>query len=561
MSLLIAKQFNGGINLEDFLGDLADNEVREAVNVVLTKKGSLKKRDGSSEYGTDLNTSPVYALRNYTNDSGTAYKFKAISTKIVEYNTGNWDTDIKTGLTADLYVEMSDIKCATVASVTTGTATAGADYSLTNGGASWTVNGYRDYIVKITSGTGVGQVKTILENTATVLYVDGRWDINPDATSVYSIHTKSKAVVCNNGTDTGFKIISTTATDISNLPKFTNQVVHNGRLWGILGTKVYWSGLGNGEQWDGYAYIDTGEDLVGIGRTRDYIVVYSKSKSGVVVGNQADDFAFKWRENTHGCMAKNSIGSYGGYSICLAQDGVYAFDGSNEYLLSRKIKPAINDFKKSLFTAISGFIFSDKYYLMAAANSTSTVKDVIWVMDLIWSNIPTSLGVWTKFEGLNANVMGVFKNSNGLNDLYFGESDSSKVIQLYDGTFNDQESSIKFDIQTKEWDEGAVGIYKRLQSFFYEGAAQSVESNLEIRKNLDGYGFESFAVVNHLQLGAVWDVSLWDVGTFSSSDRIISRHRPGGRGRTVQYEFFNNVADQPMEIFKIEQEYNPYRYH
>ena len=79
--------------------------------------------------------------------------------------------------------------------------------------------------------------------------------------------------------------------------------------------------------------------------------------------------------------------------------------------------------------------------------------------------------------------------------------------------------------------------------------------------HLDGYGFESFAVVNHLQLGAVWDVSLWDVGTFSSSDRIISRHRPGGRGRTVQYEFFNNVADQPMEIFKIEQEYNPYRYH
>ena len=559
--LLVAKNFSGGVNLEDFIGDLAENEVREAVNVLITKKGSLKRREGSSELGTDTNADAVYALKNYTNDAGTSHKLKAINTKVVEYNTGSWDTNVKTGLTAGLYMKMSDIKCAVVASTTTGTASAGADYSLTDAGSAWTVNTYRDYVVKITAGTGIGQIKTILENTAEILYVDGRWDINPDATSQYSIHAKTKAIVCNNGTDTGFKIITTTATDISGLPKFTDQVVHNGRLWGVLGTKVYWSGLGNGEQWDGYAFIDTGEDLIGIGRTKDYVVLYSSNKSGVVVGSSSDDFAFKWRENTHGCIAKNTISSYGGYSICLAQKGVYAFDGANEYLLSRKIKPAIVAFKASLLSVASGFVFDDKYYLMVGGTSSSSVKDTIWVMDMIWSQIPSNAGVWTKLDGLNANVMGTLKDANGLNQLYFGESDTSKIINLYDGTYNDQDSSMKFDVQTKEWDEGAVGALKRLGTFFYEGAAKSVTSDLQINKNLDGIGFELFATVSQKQTGATWDVSLWDVGVFASSDRIISRHRPGGRGRTIQYQFYNNLADQPMEIFKIEQEYQLYKYH
>lgn len=561
MPILTAKQFNGGINLEDFVGDLAENEVREAVNAIITKKGSLKKREGTSELGTDSNGSAVYALKGYTDDAGTTKKFKAVGTKIVEYNGGLWDTDIKTGLTAGLFVDMSDIKCPAVASVNTGTASAGDDYSLTDAGIAWTVNAYRDYVIKITAGTGVGQVKTILENTAEIAYVDGRWDIKPDATSVYSIHAKVKAVVCNNGTDTGFKIITATATDITNLPKFTDQIVHNGRLWGILGTKLYWSGLGNGEQWDGYAFIDTGEELVGIGRTKDFLTLYSRNKSGVVIGSSSDDFVFKWRENTHGCIAKNTVISYAGYSLCLAQDGVYAFDGANDYLLSRKIKPAITAFKSSLVTTASGFVFGDRYYLMAAATSSSTVKDVIWVMDMIWSSIPSQNGVWTKFEGLNANVMGVLKDSDGLNILYIGESDDSRALELYDGSYSDSGSTIKFDIQTKEWDMGRVGAYKRLNKFFYEGAAQSVTSVLQVLKNLDGVGFELFTTISQAQTGGLWDVGLWDVAVFATSDRIISQSRPGGRGRTIQYQFFNNLADQPIEIFKIEQNFDIYNYH
>lgn len=69
----------------------------------------------------------------------------------------------------------------------TGTATAGASTTLTDGAATWTTNIFTDYIVEITGGTGVGQQRRVASNTGTVLTVNGAWDTNPDATSTYKI--------------------------------------------------------------------------------------------------------------------------------------------------------------------------------------------------------------------------------------------------------------------------------------------------------------------------------------------------------------------------------------
>jgi hypothetical protein len=47
--------------------------------------------------------------------------------------------------------------------------------TLTDAGKSWRTNQWRGYQVRITSGTGAGQVRKIVSNTATVLTVNGSW--------------------------------------------------------------------------------------------------------------------------------------------------------------------------------------------------------------------------------------------------------------------------------------------------------------------------------------------------------------------------------------------------
>lgn len=68
-----------------------------------------------------------------------------------------------------------------------GLATAGGASTLTNGGKAWTTNQWTNYQIRIISGTGVGQTRTIASNTGTVITTSSSWGTAPDATSVYVI--------------------------------------------------------------------------------------------------------------------------------------------------------------------------------------------------------------------------------------------------------------------------------------------------------------------------------------------------------------------------------------
>jgi hypothetical protein len=72
-----------------------------------------------------------------------------------------------------------------------GTATAGAATTLTDSGKAWGTDVHIGRMVRITGGTGSGQVKNISNNTATVLTIGGRsgdWATTPSTDSTYIIY-------------------------------------------------------------------------------------------------------------------------------------------------------------------------------------------------------------------------------------------------------------------------------------------------------------------------------------------------------------------------------------
>jgi hypothetical protein len=116
----------------------------------------------------------------------------AASFRKYDFATNTWTTLSQTGLPASLATDGKLISTPSwmdtgFLSFATGTATAGGASTLTQSTKNWTVNQWTNYQIRITGGTGAGQIRTIASNTATVITVGTAWTTQPDATSVYSI--------------------------------------------------------------------------------------------------------------------------------------------------------------------------------------------------------------------------------------------------------------------------------------------------------------------------------------------------------------------------------------
>ena len=70
----------------------------------------------------------------------------------------------------------------------TGTSTGGnTATTLNHTGKTWLANAWTNAQVRITGGTGAGQVRTVASNTTSALTVSASWAVTPDATSSYRI--------------------------------------------------------------------------------------------------------------------------------------------------------------------------------------------------------------------------------------------------------------------------------------------------------------------------------------------------------------------------------------
>lgn len=114
------------------------------------------------------------------------------SFKSYDFATNTWSTLSNTGLPATLGTDGRLVATPSwdynaVVSFATGTATAGGASTIDNSAKAWATNQWANFQIRITAGTGAGQIRTISSNTGTSITVSAAWTTTPDATSVYSI--------------------------------------------------------------------------------------------------------------------------------------------------------------------------------------------------------------------------------------------------------------------------------------------------------------------------------------------------------------------------------------
>jgi hypothetical protein len=138
-----------------------------------------------------FSASTVYRLltpRWYALGAGT---LAAGSFRVYDYATNTWTTLAQTGLAATLATDGKLVATPSIVDgafkqFATGTATSATSTTLVQTGKTWTASQWINSQVRITGGTGAGQIRTITANTADTLTV-ATWTTTPDATSTYAI--------------------------------------------------------------------------------------------------------------------------------------------------------------------------------------------------------------------------------------------------------------------------------------------------------------------------------------------------------------------------------------
>lgn len=141
--------------------------------------------------GSAFTASTVYRLmtpRWYVMNAGT---LAVGSFKFYDFATNTWQSLSNTGAPATLGTDARLMSTpswmdASYLAFAGGTATSGTSTTLVNSAKTWTTGQWVNFQVRIVSGTGAGQIRTITANDATSLTV-AAWSVTPDSTSVYSI--------------------------------------------------------------------------------------------------------------------------------------------------------------------------------------------------------------------------------------------------------------------------------------------------------------------------------------------------------------------------------------
>jgi hypothetical protein len=240
--------------------------------------------------GVSFSASTVYRLltpRWYVLGAGT---LAAGSFRTYDFATNTWTT---LSITSFATAVGTDSKLVTTPSFigteyksfATGTATSATGTTLVNSAKTWTTSQWVNFQIRIVSGTGAGQIRTITANDGTSLTV-AAWTVTPDATSVYSIEGNDDYIYYTGNGGTSVYRYSITANTWSTLATRTAS---------STGMSAHWIHSVSDSQWTSESAILNGRRIYsfrgGSGAILDYYDIPSNTwTSGITYAPAIETF-------------------------------------------------------------------------------------------------------------------------------------------------------------------------------------------------------------------------------------------------------------------------------
>ena len=502
-----------GLNTKDEPYHLKPEELSDVQNMIIDKRGNIKRRLGIRKYNTtSLGTGSCYGLaRFYHYVSGTFTKVfvLAYGTKLYYATSSSpsanpW-TEIATGLTA-----------------------------------------------------------------SNMRFEQYRWKFSGDTNS-------SDALFMCNGTDFKVFGYSTSAADYvvedvptnsANYPtslKPIDIVFWKDRLFAIGGDYphfVYYTELDTQPlDWDdpnNYIAIHEGgqDPLLRIIVHNDRLFLFKATSVHEIAGSSRLDWENVIRSDTDGVYAQHSLVSTARGMVYLARRGILLYDGIYPPKnLSEKITPDILDLPDTYINNATGHYdrYNDRYYI-AVTRDGQTYNDTEYIYDFY-------LKGWVKFQGRRVCANG-YCSASGYQDtatgnLYIADSNNGIVYECdVDISVNpdDAGTSINAYFQTAYNDADTPHLVKRFRRLW--GWASGSGGNIQCEVFLDYLRHSESVSLNLAQGSALWGSLIWDTDDWAGTESMLNVKSLGHSafGRNISIKCTADINDE-WKIMNFQIEY------
>lgn len=398
--------------------------------------------------------------------------------------------------------------------------------------------------------------------------VDNHWTF---ATTIDS--AVAEVIVGANGVDAPFKWTGAgNATALSSTPgNFNYPVVHKNKLWVAVGDIVYFSGLRNCESWavstDLVRFDNKGEDITGLVKFGDMIVVFQKTAIHAISGSSNRDLFTQTIVTGEGCVCGLSIQEiesrrYGNILAFLSNDGtIKGFNGSKNLIkLSDYIKPLFDEMNSARWAqCVSGLLKTKGQYWLAMTYGSGTQNDQVIIYDYR-NDYHTGadgrpLSSCLYHTGIKANAMTAFTSSNS-EYLVTANYNYDLLRQDY-GLLDEDATAIRSTWLSGKIDFGAPQNIKLLSDFSLI-TTQSGATNMSIVCTSQDYsGISTLALPAS---GGLWGTMIWGTGLWSAPSTTYTRARftltdsslEGSiSGRHLQFQINHSDISEAMAVEEI----------
>ena len=240
----------------------------------------------------------------------------------------------------------------------------------------------------------------------------------------------------------------------------------------------------------GAGQISIGDEIVGLARFRETLVIFCKDSIFRLAGSSVSDFVLQPVTRNIGCLSRFSIQEIGGDLIYLAPDGLRTVAGTEKIgdtelgTISKQVQSRLNELSADQLSKVSSHVIRRKsQYRLYYPTTSGTEANSTGLMAVLKRSTDTGQIGWEY-----ADLKGIKPKSATHGDI----SDDELVLHGdFDGGYvYKQESGSTFDstniaciYRTIDYNMGDVGIRKNMQrvviNYIGTGTVSSVDMNLE----------------------------------------------------------------------------------